>query len=57
MKEGLVKISIVAEHFGVSQQTVRRWEAKGLIKSFRACESSHRRYDLEDIKERFKERK
>ena len=56
MSNKLVKISVVAEHLGVSQQTIRRWEKEGLIESFRAGERSHRRYDLEDVKRHVKER-
>lgn len=46
----LVKISVVAEYFGVSQQTVRRWEEKGIISSIRMDKNSYRLYDIEKIK-------
>lgn len=45
----LVPISQVADYYGVSQQTIRKWEEQGKIKSFRMNKNSHRRYDLEDI--------
>lgn len=37
-----------AEHLGVSEDTIRRWEKKGLIKSQRN-ESNHRLFNLEEL--------
>ena len=56
MSNKLVKISVIAEQLGVSQQTIRRWEKDGLIQSFRAGKRSHRRYDLEDVKQKIREK-
>jgi len=56
MNNKLVKISVIAAHFGISQQTVRRWESEGYIESYRAGKKSHRRYDIEEVKRRIKER-
>jgi DNA (cytosine-5)-methyltransferase 1 len=37
-----------AEHLGVSEDTIRRWEKKGLIKSLRNV-SNHRLFNLEEL--------
>ena len=42
----LYSIGYVAQHYGVSVSTIRRWEAKGIIpKSIRTL-GGHRRFDL-----------
>jgi putative resolvase len=49
--KGLVSISQVANRFGVCQETLRRAERAGHIRSYRANARSHRRYDLAEIAE------
>ncbi len=46
---GLLTISEAAEAIGVSLDTIRRWEKKGLIRSTRN-ENNHRVFSLEEIK-------
>ena len=42
----LYSIGYVAQHYGVSVSTIRRWEAKGIIpKSIRTL-GGHRRFNL-----------
>lgn len=43
-----VSIGIAAKHFGVSRDTLRRWEQSGKISSERTARG-HRRYDLSRI--------
>jgi putative resolvase len=43
-----VSIGIAAKHFGVSRDTLRRWEQSGKINSERTVRG-HRRYDLSKI--------
>ena len=44
-----IKIKEAAEELGVSQETLRRWEAAGKIKVTRTPKG-HRRYDLMELK-------
>src|SRR3989338_4053948 len=46
---GLLSISKAAEEIGVSVDTIRRWEKKGLIKSIRN-ELNHRLFSIAEIK-------
>lgn len=48
----LLSIAEVARLLGVSTMTLRRWDAKGILKSFRPTPSSQRRYRRIDV-ERF----
>ena len=48
----LLSITEVAKLLGVSTMTLRRWDAKGILKSFRPTPSSQRRYRRSDV-ERF----
>lgn len=45
----LLSISETAELLGVSMDTLRRWDAKGMLPSVRAGARGHRYYRLEDI--------
>jgi len=45
----LISISKAAELFGVHQDTLRNWEKRGKINSYRT-KGNHRRYDEVDIK-------
>ncbi len=45
----LVSISVVAERFGLCQETLRRWDSQGKIRSFRANKNCHRRFSLSEI--------
>ena len=55
MPKKLVRISTIADYFGVTQQTIRRWEDKGIIRPFRIDPRSHRRYDFEEVKQKIEE--
>lgn len=48
----LMSITEVARLLDVSTMTLRRWDAKGILKSFRPTPSSQRRYRRMDV-ERF----
>lgn len=44
-----LSIREVAEFFGVHQETLRRWDREGKLKSVRIGERGHRKYKKEDI--------
>lgn len=44
-----VAIGAVAERFGVNAQTVRRWEAAGLLTPVVRTPGGHRRYAADDV--------
>ena len=44
----IMSISEASKYLGVSMDTIRRWEKKGYIKSFRTP-GNHRRYNKEDL--------
>lgn len=46
----LLSIGETAQLLGVSIQTLRRWDAKEILKSFRAAHGGHRFYKEQDIK-------
>jgi len=48
----LLSITEVARLLGVSTMTLRRWDTKGILRSFRPAPSSQRRYRRIDV-ERF----
>jgi excisionase family DNA binding protein len=52
----LLSITEVARLLGVSTMTLRRWDTKGILKSFRPTPNSQRRYRRVDV-ERFLESK
>lgn len=45
----LLSITEVARLLGVSTMTLRRWDTRGILKSFRPTPSSQRRYRRSDI--------
>jgi len=45
----LLTIKEVSELLGVHQETLRRWDRQGKLKSIRIGELGHRRYMKEDI--------
>lgn len=49
MEEKLLSIGKVAKLLGVSIQTLRRWDEKGKLKSFRPAKTSKRYYRREDL--------
>lgn len=56
-KKELLSIKEVAELFGVHQQTLRRWDEQGKLKSVRVGELGHRKYRAEEIKKILSDRK
>ena len=46
----LISIGETAKLFGVSIQTLRRWDVKGTLKSLRAGASGKRFYKRQDVK-------
>jgi len=52
----LLSITEIAKLLGVSTMTLRRWDTKGILKSFRPTPSSQRRYRRVDV-EKFLENK
>ena len=48
MKDKILSISKAAEYLGVSPLTLRNWEKKGKIKSFRTP-GNHRRYKKSEL--------
>lgn len=44
----IMSIAEAANYLGVSIDSIRRWEKKGYIKSFRTP-GNHRRYNKEDL--------
>ncbi|PIR87588.1 MAG: MerR family DNA-binding transcriptional regulator [Candidatus Harrisonbacteria bacterium CG10_big_fil_rev_8_21_14_0_10_45_28] len=45
----LLSITEIAKLLGVSTMTLRRWDTKGILKSFRPTPSSQRRYRRSDV--------
>jgi excisionase family DNA binding protein len=45
----LVKISDVAKALGVSEETIRSWTKRGVIKAIQIRKGLHRRFDLSEI--------
>jgi len=45
----LLSITEIARMLGVSTMTLRRWDTKGILKSFRPTPSSQRRYRRSDV--------
>ena len=50
----LLSITEVARMLGVSTMTLRRWDTKGILKSFRPTPTNQRRYKRIVIKKIFK---
>ncbi len=50
MKKGLITIKEAAELFGVSIQTIRRWDKSGKLKAYRHPMNNYRLYRLIDLK-------
>lgn len=50
MKKGLITIKEAAELFGVSIQTIRRWDKSGKLKAYRHPMNNYRLYRLVDLK-------
>lgn len=50
----LVNIGKLSKILNVSPQTIRNWESKGLIKSYRTLKN-HRRYKLSEVYSNFKQ--
>lgn len=50
MKKGLITIKKAAELFGVSIQTIRRWDKSGKLKAYRHPMNNYRLYRLIDLK-------
>lgn len=51
MKKKLLTIGEASEHIGVSIDTLRKWDEKGLLQSFRPSPTSKRYYRTDDIEE------
>lgn len=49
MKKGFVTVKEAAKIFGVSIQTIRRWDKKGKLKAVRHPMSNYRTYRLVDL--------
>jgi excisionase family DNA binding protein len=57
-KRKLVKIRQVAQALGVSDEAIRSWVRRGVIKAIQIKPGLHRRFDLSEIerlKEKFKD--
>jgi len=52
----LLSITEIARTLGVSTMTLRRWDTKGILKSFRPTPSNQRRYKRTVIKKFLKSR-
>jgi excisionase family DNA binding protein len=52
----LLSITEVSKLLGVSTMTLRRWDTKGILKSFRPTPSSQRRYKRIKIEKFLKSR-
>lgn len=50
MKKGLITIKEAAELFGVSIQTIRRWDKSGKLRAYRHPMNNYRLYRLIDLK-------
>lgn len=53
----LLKIKEAAEMLGVNPETLRRWDNDGILKAVRVGSRGDRRYKLEDIEKKIKQRK
>ena len=49
MKKGLITVKEAAKLFGVSTQTIRRWDAMGKLKAVRHPINNYRLYRLIDL--------
>jgi excisionase family DNA binding protein len=47
----LVKISDVAKALGVSEETIRSWVRRGVLKAIQIRPGLHRRFNLSEIEE------
>jgi excisionase family DNA binding protein len=54
-KKKLVKIHDVAKALGVSEETIRSWVKRGVIKAIQIKKGLHRRFNLEEIEKLKKE--
>jgi len=52
----LLSITEVSKLLGVSTMTLRRWDTKGILKSFRPTPSSQRRYKRIEVEKFLKSR-
>ena len=50
MKKGLITVKEAAELFGVSVQTIRRWDESGKLKAQRHPMNNYRVYRLAEVK-------
>lgn len=51
MKKGLVTVNEAAKLFGVTTQTIRRWDKLGKLKAIRHPMNNYRLYRLIELKE------
>jgi DNA (cytosine-5)-methyltransferase 1 len=54
MKKGLITVKEASELFGVSIQTIRRWDKKGKLKAVRNPMNNYRVYRLIEIRKLLK---
>ena len=47
-----VSTQVACKTFGVHETTLRRWAKAGLIRWYRASETGHRHYDIDEFVER-----
>jgi excisionase family DNA binding protein len=50
-KTKLVKIKQVAQALGVSEETIRSWVRRGVLKAIQIRPGLHRRFNLSEIEE------
>lgn len=56
-KKRLLRIQEAADMLGVNPETLRRWDNDGILKAVRVGSRGDRRYKVEEIEKKIKQRK
>lgn len=56
MEKGLVTIKSAAEILGVSVETLRNWDRRGILKAKRSPQNGYRLYNISELQKQLKEK-